>query len=62
MDLLELNLRLRNWLESEEGQDLIEYALLVVLIALIALLALEPVGQTVRDVFWVRISDALDLN
>jgi pilus assembly protein Flp/PilA len=49
--MLNLYLTIRNWLESEEGQDLIEYALLVVFIALIVLLALEPVGDAVSGVF-----------
>jgi Flp pilus assembly pilin Flp len=60
MYLLELNVRIRNWLESEEGQDLIEYALLVVFIALIVILALEPVGETIRDVFYADIPDAFE--
>jgi len=35
--MLNLYLRLRNWLQREEGQDLIEYALLIVLIVLVQL-------------------------
>jgi Flp pilus assembly pilin Flp len=49
--MLNLYLTIRNWLESEEGQDLIEYALLVVFIALVVLIALEPVGNAVSSVF-----------
>ena len=41
----------RNWLEREEGQDLIEYALLVVFIALIAMLAIPAVGSALNTVF-----------
>lgn len=40
----------RFWRE-EEGQDLIEYALLVVLISLVATAALQVVGSSVSDVF-----------
>jgi pilus assembly protein Flp/PilA len=44
------NLLLRLWRE-EEGQDLTEYALLLVLIALIAVASLRIVGQAVSNVF-----------
>lgn len=41
---------------SEDGQDLLEYGLLVALIALFALGAVSTVGQTVHDVFWQAIA------
>jgi Flp pilus assembly pilin Flp len=37
--------------EDEEGQDMTEYALLLVLIALISLASLNSAGQAVSDVF-----------
>jgi Flp pilus assembly pilin Flp len=37
---------------EEEGQDLLEYALLCGLIALVALGAVSAVGQTIDTVFW----------
>jgi Flp pilus assembly pilin Flp len=37
--------------EDEEGQDLTEYALLLVLISLIAIASLNTVGQSVSNVF-----------
>jgi pilus assembly protein Flp/PilA len=40
----------RLWRE-EEGQDLTEYALLLVLIALVAIAAITQVGQAVSNVF-----------
>jgi len=43
---------------SEEGQDLLEYGLLVALIALVALGAVASVGQTIYTVFWQTISTA----
>jgi Flp pilus assembly pilin Flp len=46
------------WLRDEDGQDLIEYGLLVALIALIALGAVGMVGQTINDVFWETIAGA----
>ncbi len=42
---------LRTRIFREEGQDLIEYALLIALIALIVVVALTPLGQGIRDVF-----------
>lgn len=41
--------------KEEEGQDLIEYSLLVALIALVGLAAFPAIGQSVSDVF----SDAI---
>jgi Flp pilus assembly pilin Flp len=37
--------------KDEEGQDLVEYALLLVLISLVAILALTHVGTAVSNVF-----------
>jgi len=45
------------WLRDEDGQDLIEYGLLVALIALIALGAVGTLGQTINDVFWEAIAN-----
>ena len=44
------NLLKRLW-RDEQGQDLTEYALLLVLIALIAATAVKSVGQAVSGVF-----------
>jgi pilus assembly protein Flp/PilA len=41
---------------SEEGQDLLEYGLLVALIAIVALGAISAVGQTIYTVFWQSIA------
>ncbi len=43
---------------GDEGQDLLEYALLVALIALVAMGAVATVGTTINSVFWVVISGA----
>ena len=40
----------------EDGQDLLEYALLVALIVLVAIGAVTAVGQTIYDVFWKGIA------
>jgi pilus assembly protein Flp/PilA len=44
------NLLKRLWRE-EQGQDLTEYALLLVLIALVAATTMKTLGQAVSDVF-----------
>ena len=36
---------------NDEGQDLLEYALLVALIAIVAVGAVTTAGTTVRDIF-----------
>jgi pilus assembly protein Flp/PilA len=38
-------------MREEEGQDLVEYALLLVFIALIVIAALPSLGKTVSNVF-----------
>jgi Flp pilus assembly pilin Flp len=50
------SLRLR--LQAEDGQDLLEYGLLVSLIALVALGAVATLGQTISNVFWDLIAAA----
>jgi Flp pilus assembly pilin Flp len=44
------NLMKRLWKE-EEAQDLLEYALLLVLIVLVAAAAINPLGATIAQVF-----------
>ena len=41
---------------SEDGQDLLEYGLLMALIAIFALGAVSMVGQTINNVFWSAIA------
>jgi Flp pilus assembly pilin Flp len=43
---------------ADNGQDLLEYALLVALIALVAMTAVTQVGTTINDVFWKAIASA----
>ena len=40
----------------DEGQDLLEYALLAALIAIVAAGAVQAVGNTVHNVFWSAIA------
>jgi pilus assembly protein Flp/PilA len=41
----------RNFVRNEEGQDLIEYALLVALISLVCVAALTSAGSNVNTIF-----------
>ena len=41
---------------SEDGQDLLEYGLLMALVAIFALGAVATVGNTIRTVFWTAIA------
>ena len=41
---------------QDSGQDLLEYALLVALIVIVVMAAVEPVGTTIKTVFWDVIS------
>jgi Flp pilus assembly pilin Flp len=43
----------------DEGQDLIEYALLVGLIGLVALAGVSTLGSTIQTVFWSGIGQAV---
>ena len=59
--MMSLYLYVRTWLQSlksEEGQDLIEYALLVALVALLAIAAITAGGAAIQDV-WNAIAAAL---
>jgi len=49
---------LRRLVRRDDGQDLLEYGLLVVLIAILALGAVTTVGQNIHDFFWVKIGAA----
>lgn len=42
--------------QTEDGQDLLEYAMLVVLIAVGAVIAVQSVGNTINAVLWQAIA------
>jgi pilus assembly protein Flp/PilA len=42
---------LKRFVKEEDGQDLVEYALLLVFIALVVMTALPNLGKTVSNVF-----------
>ncbi len=56
--MLELYVRIVNWLQSQEGQDLVEYALLLGLIALLCIVAITVGGKAISSI-WTTISSSL---
>jgi Flp pilus assembly pilin Flp len=44
---------------GETGQDLIEYGLLAALIAIVAMVSVGALGDTIYNVFWKQIGQAL---
>lgn len=42
----------------DEGQDLMEYGLLVALIALVAMVGVTTLGDTIYNLFWKLIGNA----
>jgi Flp pilus assembly pilin Flp len=51
--------RVKQLLKGEDGQDLIEYGLLAVLIATGAILTMTAVGSELNSLFWVPIANAV---
>ncbi len=49
--MLELYVKFMAWLQSEEGQGLAEYALILVLIAVVVIAALRTIGSNVNTTF-----------
>ena len=42
---------------DDDGQDLLEYGLLAVLIAVVAMVGITTLGQTINTVFWEVIGN-----
>jgi len=49
----------RRLMHRDDGQDLIEYGLLVALIALVCLAGVTTIGSTIQTVFWNGIGQAV---
>jgi len=49
---------LRNLVVREEGQDLVEYALLAALLSIVSIVALTALGPVISNV-WDRINTAI---
>jgi pilus assembly protein Flp/PilA len=47
----------RRLARTDEGQDLVEYGLLMALIAVVAITAVSAVGQKVHSAFWELIAN-----
>jgi Flp pilus assembly pilin Flp len=50
---------LHRLLQTEEGQDLLEYGMLCALIALVALGAVTVLGDTLNRFFWQAIGPSI---
>ena len=50
---------IKNWFTAEEGQDLIEYALIAGLIALAAVAALIALGGSLQTL-WTNLANAVN--
>jgi Flp pilus assembly pilin Flp len=48
----------RNLIVREEGQDLVEYALLAALLSIVSIAALQLLGPTIANV-WTQIEAAI---
>lgn len=50
---------IRRLLKKDDGQDLLEYGLLAVLIAVVAITGISSVGNKIIDVFWNSIANVV---
>jgi len=50
---------LNRLVQRDDAQDLLEYALLMGLIAIVAMVGVTSVGQTIQNVFWTGIGQAV---
>jgi Flp pilus assembly pilin Flp len=51
--------RLERLVVEDDGQDLLEYGLLAVLIAVVVMTGVTAVGQAIVSVFWRAIGNAV---
>jgi pilus assembly protein Flp/PilA len=58
-DMAQMVTTIRRLLRDDDGQDLIEYGLLVALIAFVAVAGVTSVGNTILSVFWQGIGQAV---
>jgi pilus assembly protein Flp/PilA len=56
IDMTHILSAVARFVRRDDGQDLLEYGLLVVLIAIVALAAVTTVGTTINSVFWQPIA------
>jgi len=48
---LRIYFTIKNWLDREEGQDVVEYAVLVIFIAFVVLIGVTVFGNEMRDIY-----------
>jgi Flp pilus assembly pilin Flp len=46
-----LYLYIKNWIKAQEGQDLIEYALIIVLLVVVAVIGLGLLGTEINNLW-----------
>lgn len=56
--IVNISLKIRGLMEHEEGQDLVEYALLITMVALAAVTGMRHVASAINTVF-TNISNTL---
>ena len=54
-----LRIAVERLIRDEQGQDLIEYALLVVLVAAAAVVVVGSLGTTINRVLWIPLASAV---
>jgi Flp pilus assembly pilin Flp len=57
--MAQLMMAIGRLVHRDDGQDLIEYAMLVALIGLVALVGVTALGTTIQTVFWSGIGQAV---
>ena len=57
--MLQITTMIRRLARRDDGQDLLEYGLLVALIALVCLAGVTTIGSTIQTVFWNGIGQAV---
>jgi Flp pilus assembly pilin Flp len=57
--MTQLRTSITHLIESDRGQDLLEYGLLMALIVVVAIAGISAVGNTIFTVFWSGIGQAI---
>jgi Flp pilus assembly pilin Flp len=57
--MVQLTTTIGRLLSEETGQDLMEYGILAALIAIVAMVSVGALGNTVYNVFWKQIGQAI---
>jgi pilus assembly protein Flp/PilA len=49
---------LKNWFADQEGQDLIEYSLIIALVVVVAIVAMTTLGGSIKSI-WESVSASM---